>query len=249
MYEKELQSLGLSDKESRVYLASLELGPETVQNIAKKAGVNRPTTYVQIELLKQKGLMSEVEKDKKTLFVAESPDRLSSLLNTYQQELEFKKAEIGRILPGLSELFQIAGERPKVRFFEGVEGMNALMEDFLKSKPESVQSVVNLDKLFETFPNYENQYSQKRIDRKVVTNVIYTRKNGPIENASDPAKFRVARYIAPEKFPISADMTIYGNKVGLFTYKTKAIFIIIENEEIASLFKGMFHAVWNSLSE
>lgn len=73
MYEKELQNLGLSEKEAKVYTTSLELGPDTVQNIAKESGINRATTYVQIGTLKEKGLISEFEKGKKTYFVAESP--------------------------------------------------------------------------------------------------------------------------------------------------------------------------------
>ena len=55
MYEKELQDLGLSEKEAKVYLTALEMGAETAQNIAKKANVNRATTYVQIDSLKAKG--------------------------------------------------------------------------------------------------------------------------------------------------------------------------------------------------
>lgn len=40
MYEKELISFGLSEKEAKVYLAALELGAETAQNLSKKAGIN-----------------------------------------------------------------------------------------------------------------------------------------------------------------------------------------------------------------
>ncbi len=72
MYEKELQNLGLTEKEARTYLASLELGPETAQNIAKKTGINRATTYVQIESLKKRGLMSEFEKGALDILVATS---------------------------------------------------------------------------------------------------------------------------------------------------------------------------------
>jgi len=55
MLIQELQKLGLSDKESKVYLASLELGPAPIAAIAKQASVNRPTTYVIIESLIKKG--------------------------------------------------------------------------------------------------------------------------------------------------------------------------------------------------
>ncbi|OHE33815.1 MAG: hypothetical protein A3J94_16070 [Syntrophus sp. RIFOXYC2_FULL_54_9] len=60
--KKQLEHLGLSDKESKVYLAALELGPTPVQDISHKAHVNRATTYVMIESLSARGLMSTFQK-------------------------------------------------------------------------------------------------------------------------------------------------------------------------------------------
>jgi len=79
--EKDLQQIGLSEKEAKVYLASLELGPSTAQTIAAKATVNRPTTYVMIESLIKRGLMSSFQKGKKRFFVAGKPTQLLYLLD------------------------------------------------------------------------------------------------------------------------------------------------------------------------
>ncbi|MBI4087815.1 TrmB family transcriptional regulator, partial [Candidatus Kaiserbacteria bacterium] len=68
---KELEDLGLSEKEARVYLAALELGQNTAERIAKQASVNRSTTYVQLDSLMKMGLISTHEEDKKTLFAPE----------------------------------------------------------------------------------------------------------------------------------------------------------------------------------
>ncbi|MDZ4385041.1 MAG: helix-turn-helix domain-containing protein, partial [Candidatus Moranbacteria bacterium] len=76
MLEKDLQEIGLNEKEARVYLSALELGQSTVQDIAKKALVNRATTYFVIESLMKSGLMSSFQKGKKQYFVAADPDRL-----------------------------------------------------------------------------------------------------------------------------------------------------------------------------
>jgi len=78
---RELEKLGLSDKEAAVYLASLELGPSPVQVISRKAEVNRATTYVMIEVLLQKGLMSTFDKGKKTMYTAEKPERLHRIVH------------------------------------------------------------------------------------------------------------------------------------------------------------------------
>lgn len=249
MYEQELKNLGLSEKEARVYLAVLELGPETVQNIAKKAQTNRPTTYLQIESLKQKGLMSEFLKGKKAFYSAESPGRLLSLLGALEKNLEFRKSEAQRILPMLNELFAGAGERPKVRFFEGIEGVKAMQEDFLAVGDKKIESFTNLDKLFEMFPGYENEYTKHRINHGVKALVIYTRKNGPVDGATAREKLREARYISPGKLPMSADITIFGNKVALITYKAMPVSIIIEDADIAAAMRAIFYLTWSGLRE
>lgn len=249
MFEKELQTLGLLEKETAVYLAALELGPETVQNIARKAGINRPTAYVQIESLKKKGLMSEVQKGKKTFYLAESPERLESLLNTFEQELGFKKAELGRILPGLGELFAGAGEKPKVRFFEGLEGAKAVQEDFLKSEVKITETIGNLDKLFALFPRYEKQFTNRRVAKGIKSFVIYTRQAGPVKNATDSSQLREARFISPGHFPISADLLIYGSKVAITTYRQRPISVLIESQEVAETLRAMFYLIWKTIPE
>jgi len=247
MYEKELENIGLSEKETKVYLAALELGPETVQNISKKSGINRATTYVQIESLKSKGLMSEFEKGKKTFYIAESPSRLSRLLNVFEKDLELKKAEVSRILPFLNDIFAGAGEKPKVRFFEGMEGARAMQDDFLSVEDKKIQSFTNLDKLFELLPRHEEDYTKRRIEKGIQTEVIYTRKAGPVENASEPSKLRNAKFVNPDKFPMSADITIFGNKVAMVTYKAKPIGVVIEDQDIADTMRAIFYLMWENM--
>lgn len=244
MYEKELESLGLPEKETKVYLASLELGAETVQNISKKSGINRATTYVQVESLKAKGLMSEFEKGKKTFYVSESPSRLSRLLNNFEKELDFKKAEVARILPLLNDIFAGAGEKPKVRFFEGMEGARAMQDEFLAVEDKKIESFTNLDKLFELLPKHEEDYTKRRIEKGIQTKVIYTRKAGPVENANDPAMLRTTKFVSAEKFPMAADITIFGNKVAIVTYKAKPVGVVIEDKEIADTMRAIFYMIW-----
>lgn len=246
MYEKELQNLGLSEKESKIYLTSLELGAETAQNIAKKSGINRATTYVQIDSLKKKGLMSEFEKGKKTFYVAESPQRLSGLLNVFEKELDLRRAEAGRILPALLDMFLGMGERPKVRFFEGNEGIESIRQDFLKTKDDVIQGFINLDALMASAIGDPDLNAKRRIEHKITSNLLYSRADGPLSNFSDPQKMRVAKYIPTNKFSIAADITMYDNKVAIITYKENHIGVIIESKEIADTLRAIFYAIWNN---
>ena len=82
MIENELKKLGLSEKEIKVYLALLELGEAAVQKISQKSKVNRATTYVILEGLAKKNLVSEIEKKGKTLYGAQDPEFLFNLFKT-----------------------------------------------------------------------------------------------------------------------------------------------------------------------
>src|SRR5437868_13388020 len=116
---KELQDMGLSEKEAKVYLAALELGPTTAEKLAIQAKVNRSTTYVQLESLMEKGLMSTYEEGKKTFFAPESPELLRRLLTLKKDEVVARERDLTRFLPDLLRQFEGAGEKPVVRLFPG----------------------------------------------------------------------------------------------------------------------------------
>ena len=65
MLEKYLQDIGLNEKESKVYLALLAVDNSSVLDLSKKTELNRSTTYVVLETLAKKGLVSETTVGKK----------------------------------------------------------------------------------------------------------------------------------------------------------------------------------------
>lgn len=247
MYEKELQNLGLSEKESKVYVTALELGAETAQNIAKQSGINRATTYVQIESLKQKGLMSEFEKGKKTYYVAEDPNRLQNFLTSLEKELNLKKTEVNSVLPGLISIFEGMGEKPRVRFFEGIEGARAMHHDLLTTKNKVTQGFLYLDDLFQSFPEYQQEFTKYRIQKRITSHIIYTQKSGPREDEVDKKQLREAKFIDSKKFPIAATITLYDDKVAISTYKAKPFGVIIKNKHIADTIKAIFYWMWENI--
>ena len=65
----ELKKLGLKEKEARVYLAGLELGLTSIQKLAERTGITRPTAYEIVRALEQRGLFAETTTNKKKFFV------------------------------------------------------------------------------------------------------------------------------------------------------------------------------------
>jgi len=136
---RELGHFGLSEKEASVYLASLELGPSPVQDISRKGKVNRATTYVMIESLMNRGLMSSFVRGKKRYYAAETPDRLRAVLRMQRKELDQKEQEFETVFPMLAALYNAEGAKPQIRYLEGVEGVKTVRETFMRLEGEILQ--------------------------------------------------------------------------------------------------------------
>lgn len=243
----ELKQLGLSENEARVYVAMLELGPSVVVEIARKAGINRPTTYVQIESLNKKGLISTQTKGKKQFFIAESPDKLELLIENELKTIENKKNELNTLLPELLNLFNTSGQRPSVKFFEGREGVLALQKEFLKTDAMPIYGITSLDNVFEIFPEYEKTYIKRRVQKKIPSKTIYTSRKGPVLKESDETSLRESKYVKPDELPLGVDITILKDKVAIVVLKGQISGTLIENKEVADSFRAIFELVWNKI--
>jgi len=242
---QELQDFGLSEKEARVYLASLEIGRATADQLSKHAEVNRSTTYVQIESLMRKGLMSTYEEGKKTYFIPESPEYLQRLFTKARHGLELKEKELERLLPDFKQLFEHAGEHPRVRFFEGKEGIITMREEILNTKNKEILIMFSFDALSDIFSQKElNIYSEKRAGKKIRSKAIYTRKMGKFEGPHPPLTER--RFMPTDKLSLDTDIIVYDNNVAMMALKGKLMGVIIESEEIAKSMRSLFNLVWEA---
>lgn len=245
----ELKNIGLSDKEAKVYLAMLELGPATMLEIAAKANVNRPTAYVQIESLKKMGLVSTHTKGNKKLFTAESPTQLEFILNQEEKIVEQKRDQLQKVLVDLIALYNLAEEKPLVRYFEGKEGLLRMQEEFLKTKDKMILGIFSVDDLRKVFPDHPNTYTPRRVQKKIRSRSIYTSTAGPVLDKDNKNVLRETKYVSPEKLPISTDLTIFDNHIAISSLKGKIGGTIISHPEIASSFKAIFNFLWNTLDK
>ncbi len=247
VFVRELEKLGLSDKEALVYLASLELGPSPVQVIARKADVNRATTYVMIEMLLQKGLMSTFDKGKKTLYTAEKPERLHRIVHRERSIVEEKELTIKRLLPDLEAISDAAGERPKVSFYEGIEGLEAMREVIFFTNAPSMEDFISFDDLSHLLPEEHWAKHSKRLgEKKINGRTIYTSEveHYPSKHVRSHWEFR---RIPKNQFPLHGELTVFGNKLSMISLKGKLVGVIIESKEMAIMVRAMFELAWKQV--
>lgn len=240
-WEKLLKTLGFTDSESKIYLISLETGPAAVQDLAKKAKVSRVTTYAVIEQLMKDGLMSTVEKGKKHLYVAESPERLLSFVHSRVKTMEATLHEIENSLPDLKLLQR--GEKPVVKLLEGIEGSKALFEDMIKSTPKSIDEFANMDAVHAIFSREDLTPLRKELARLAIKGkLLYTSKK-PLEQIQSRV---VARHIHSQLVPFDGDIILYQNKTAFSTFHGKLITVIIDSEVITNTIRSLFELAWES---
>lgn len=251
MLKKELIKLGLSEKESSVYMSAIQMGPSPVQKISQKAKVNRATTYVIIENLMQMGLMSTYDEGKKTYFVAEKPDQLVNFFKSKEKELHNKIGQIKNILPELNILYNDYSDRPKVKYFEGIEGLKAVQSDFAESltKEEKMYIFLPYDEFEESVLKERlDKVRKRRIKKKIQVKVIYTSRGGRQENYENVGKGELQEHLFVEHkdYPFQGGMNIYGNKIFMIDYLGKLGGVVIENKTLAHLMKCVFEMIWEA---
>ena len=237
-----LEQLGLKDKKADVYLAALELGSATVIEISKKAGIKRTTCYdILMDLIKM-GLVSETSKGKKRLFIGEDPEKILG-------DLENKEKLLSGILPQLKAVYNIKGVKPKIRFYEGKEGLRDVYADTLKYSGE-IAAFASEDVVRTLGREWADDYLKKRVKKNIRVRVILPKTEYVSKIVGeDRESLRTSKLIDPQKYPFSIEINIYGHKKVALMSSREETGIIIEGDEVYKTMKLIFELLWDNLPE
>lgn len=242
--DKVLQSFKFSDKETAVYLALLELETATATQIADHSGINRSTVYVIIETLQKRGLISiNKEESSVTNYIASPPERLLQLAEEEAKRYQHLVGQIHNILPELKSRYRGNKPRPRVRFYEGKEGLISAYEDTLTAG-ETIRAYASIENMHEAIPGYFPDYYKRRSSKGIAIRSIHP----DTEEARDRTTYnkeelRDSALVPADKYSFSPEINIYDNKV-VFMSLIEKFSLIIESEELADALKKAFELAW-----
>ncbi len=238
-----LQQFGLAGKKADVYLAALELGSASVIEISKKASVKRTTCYDILLDLSSDGLISKTTVGKKHLFVGEDPEKI-------QRNLKHQERLFSEILPQLQSIHNTRGIKPKIRFYEGKEGLREAYEDTLRHSKEILifgsYDVVNV-----LGKEWTEDYLKRRVAKQIYARAILPSTEALVREyvSRDLEQRRSTKLIDPKKYPFSIEINLYGHqKLALISAKEE-IALIVEGAEIHKTLRLMFELIWDLLPE
>ncbi|OQB05623.1 MAG: Sugar-specific transcriptional regulator TrmB [bacterium ADurb.Bin212] len=237
-----LKNLGLSDHESRVYLACLSLGPSTILQIAQAAEVKRTTVYNVIESLKRLGLVRVDIQGFKQLYVADNPEKLEIMVNARRDELI-------NSLPEFMALYNLKGGESFIRYYEGLEACKTVYENIIKEAKYGDFLLVVSDQAtwYEQDPEYFQTFLERRsnIGLKVRKLLQYSPKID--ELGWGTPKFNEEVKLLPADTQLTTNLFVTPSKVVIHQIIPPILAIEIENNSVVRMNKEMFEIMWGSV--
>lgn len=236
-----LASSGLTEKEARVYLAALSLGIAPVTNLARKAGLKRPTTYLSVEGLLRKGLLVAVPRGKKVQYKPESPRHI---VNT----IRIQRSRINAVMPELEALYARNSQQSKIRFYEGKEKLALLYEEIFRSK--EIWALISIDSFLRVFRQADDEHCFR----------ILIRHGGTIHDIFEDTKSARSVAAAPYRKGVSEvkflekgarttnDILVFDTNVAIISFES-VMATVIEDASVAQTIRMMLKFIWGLLAE
>ncbi|MBU1245806.1 MAG: helix-turn-helix domain-containing protein [Nanoarchaeota archaeon] len=226
--ENQLQEIGLTEQESKVYLQLLKEKYQEASKISKLTKINRSVTYSVLNSLIQKGLTSYVIRNNIKYFIAADPKTLIDFLKDKEKILQ-------NILPKLSNIIPTEKENISVELYQGTKGGITVLKDIIRTGKDYV--VLGEDGTFNQFiyaKQFLRQLKEKKIKERILakegTKILKTKKSE-------------VRYL-PKEFQIPTITTIYGNKIAIAIFTEPFYTILIKSKDLADSYRSFFEILW-----
>jgi len=227
---EELKQAGLTENESKVYLALLDLGPSLAGQISRKAGLHRRTVYDTADMLAKKGLIGYILKNNRRLFQASNPNRILEIIKEKQDLVE-------SVIKKLEEKYTKTKEKEETNFYKGKEGLKTVFEDQLNYKEILILGAS--PKAYEILQFYFKWYDKTRKQKKIKARII----------ASDKKIKKIPlaeiRYL-PEKYSNPVSVNIYGDTTAIILWAEKPVAIVIKDKSITEGYRKYFELMWKT---
>ena len=233
--EKALEKVGLSQNESKIYIALLDLGLSTATKIAEKSKVHRTNVYDCLEKLKEKGLVSFITKNDKKYFQASDPKTLVNVLRE-------KEDTLNEVLPQLILSQQFSKSDQFAQIFEGVKAVQNILDHFLDlNEPRFAYGAPKVAS--EVLGPFIQHYHKRRLEKNLSMKMIYNSDAKDRISYLNSLPLTESRYLLPE-YDSPAETSICGDEVVIVIWSNKPSCIQIKSSAVAKAYKKYFDILW-----
>jgi sugar-specific transcriptional regulator TrmB len=238
-----LKDLGFTDKEAAIYLALLQAGRATAYQVAAKSGLKKPTAYVILDGLVQRGAARRILKGRGTQYAATDP------VEVFVEA----RSRVSRAESALPRLRALATQEKKVvetSYYEGLDGLKEMYRNLLNETAGKT-----LDGFFasekDTPPElsvYWRELNAEMVQRRVAIRAITTKDETTrpyLEGKILPKELLSLRGLPPNIYDSDISIEIYGDCTQIVSHRYVQG-LLIRNPDIARVMKQIFEIAWKT---
>lgn len=244
MFENILIENGFTTKEAALYLSVLEAGELTLARAAENAHLKRSTVYSLVEGLEQRGVLS-ITKRRGISYVSALSPRL--LVEHFERSAEMAKS----VLPQLMNLAYTSPVKPRLRFYEGVEGIEQILFEAACSKQDYIGFIDYAPMPKEIYRYIRTKVAPERSKTGITLRLLMPKNetNAKIlQEYQEKVEHRMVDFPSRKNH---IEILLYeGSKIGCMSYVKNEMFgVVIDSEGIHQTLFDLFTLIWNQTTK
>jgi sugar-specific transcriptional regulator TrmB len=236
-----LLNIGLNEKQAQVYLALLKLGKGSAYAISEESGLKKPTTYVILDELVNKGAAHRIPRVSKRIYKPVPPESLI-------HDAELRIAETKNLLPALNSIGKPSPEKMNVLHFEGLKAFKEALYyrvDECKGK-EIVGFYAEAKDMSPRLLEICEEYNKYCADNNIILRTFVPDHESLVQFRKTDALFRRIISILPYSiYSSSVSIDTFSNLVRIVLNRNNQV-VIIENNDLAKTIKEIFEMMWKN---
>lgn len=251
-YTKQLMDSGLTQNQAILYELLIQTGGLRASSIVRRLNnsLSRPLVYSLLNELVKVGLVEKNEHDSKvTRFIPAHPSKLHDIAEKRRSEADSIANAASLIIPRIVSEYNLNANKPGVRFFEGREGVRAVLNDSLTTKTP-ILSYIDVEAIETHYNDVNVPYMKERerlgILKKLILDDTEFVRNLYAHTAETQTEVRL---IPKTENQYQVSMQIYDDKVSYLTLVPGAeIAVIIQDASISAMHRHLFEILYTRAS-
>lgn len=244
-----LKTVGLSEKESQVYLDLRRHGESKTGSICRRTKIPSSHIYGLLESLLANGLVSFKVVNNSKVFQASEPEALQLLFEEKEREIGKQKLDLMQFITQL----KVAPSDPErfgdFRYYQGIRGIKSLYAQIMNAWKKGDEYII-ASAPSASFQRLEGFFLEtvhkKRIKDKVSLRMLTNQNTEKWGTIREKMPFTKVRYL-----PIDTQ-TEYGvlnEYFFLITYAQTPYGLLIKDQSFANTFRVFFDLLWKQAKE
>lgn len=245
-----LKKAGLTESQAKGYLALVENGDLTPNELAKITGETRTNAYAIVDKLVAFGLATKKDSSK-AIYTANHPSSVETLVEHRRKAIIKNEQAVKNGLSPLIDLFYANHELPGSRTIQGIDSIKEVYSDVLRTKKDiyllrTIADVPDLDL------TYLQNYKEKRASLNIHTYALTPHTEIGHQNAAngDDEKMLFIRTFYPnQSYTAPVEIDVYGDKVAFIAFGETQMTTIITSPPIAEAMRQILKLYTESIKK